>query len=466
MIESQSDRLKSIGKIGPIRWSKNVMIAVQMKMILNKTLPILLLSLLLAACQGLGGEPRIIATIPPSGGSGAAGDQSIAETMLLGGEMWTANCAECHGNLGQGTDKGAPLPDLTSYSDEQILASVTNGITDRMPAFGETLAADQLQAVATYAKMISLARSRDMINSDNAAQNPDTVGVPSATEEAAPDIQTTNDPSVIQIERVTSQVEVLDDTLYILQIVQFINTSDSVYFVESNGGHNSVSVRVPVGAQMQNIGDNAYQLSGDGTQVFDIQPVLPGEPHIMHLAYNLPYDQTAADGILIEQTFDYPLVGSVDVLVATNGLGLTSETLTALDTRTSGGVTITRYGTELTLPVGAGVSYTISGIPVQPAPVTTASTTTNQAADPQNPIAYILIGAGGSALIIAGGLFLRERFFNPAKRPALVGAEDLMEQIAALDIQHKEGKITTEEYHRQRAILKTRLSTLMKSSKQ
>lgn len=335
-----------------------------------------------------------------------------------------------------------------------------------MPAFGERLVAEQLQAVATYAKMISLARSRDMINADNPDQSPEVAVVPGATEEVAanPNMEMTDDPSVIQIERVASQVEVLDGRLYILQIVQFLNTSESVYFVQSENGHNSVSVRIPRGAQIQDIAENNYQISSDGTQVFDIQPVIPGEAHIMHLAYSLPYDETAVDGLTINQIFDFNLAGPVDVLVATDGLSLNSDTLSALDTRTSNGINVTRYGSELSLPSGASLTYTIRGVPVPLVPANVASSVeTNTSGQAQNPIAYMLVGAGGSALIIASGLYLRERFFNPVKRRKPASAEDLIEQIAALDNQHREGKLDPDAYLRQRTVLKTQLSDLMKS---
>jgi cytochrome c553 len=127
---------------------------------------VVLLGLLLAisGCQGLGGEPRIVATIPPQE-SLTGFDQEIAATMMLGGDTWTANCADCHGRLGEGTADGAPLPDLTALTEGQILASVTNGVTEKnMPAFSDKLTAEELLAVATYASMISLARQRNMID--------------------------------------------------------------------------------------------------------------------------------------------------------------------------------------------------------------------------------------------------------------------------------------------------------------
>lgn len=430
-------------------------------------------AILLSACQGLGGEPQIVATLPPNrmdNSGGTSDQQAIAATMMLGGEVWEANCAECHGRLGEGTEIGAPLPDLTGREDDHILASVTTGIEGRMPAFGEKLDDEQLEAVSTYAQMISLARSRDMIGAEN---NTDDAGNAEAegetpTEVAAAPLEMTDDPSVIQINRVVSQIEVLDDVLYILQIVQFVNTSDKVYFVssgEGDGEHSSVSVQIPKNAQVQDMTGSAYQISDDGTRITDVQPAYPGQAHIMHLAYSLPYDDTLAEGVIVDQSFDYELSGPVEVLVATNGLNLTSDALAPRGTSTSGGVTITRYGSELTLPAGESVDYSISGIPVPPQATTVTTSPDASTSAGQNPLAYMLIGAGASALIIAGGLYVRERFTSSGRQdesPAQVGVGALIEQIAALDMQYQEGKLNADDYAQRRATLKAKVSALMK----
>lgn len=447
------------------------MVALQRRHRATKILPLLLLVLLaLSACQGLGGEPVIVATIPPQEAL-TGGDQEIAATMLLGGDTWTANCADCHGRLGEGTADGAPLPDLSALTEDQILASVTNGVavTDsgkEMPAFSDRLSAEELLAVATYASMISLARERNMIDTAGAGADTAQVPPPATTEEPAvvSDLPTTSDPSVIQIQRATSQVEVLDGLLYVLQIVQFVNTSESVFQVLDESAHTSVGVNIPAGAQVQDLGESTYQLSPDGTRLNDVQPVFPGEPHTMHLAYALPYgDEQTTAGLVINQTFDYALTGPVDVLLATDGLTLTAETLAARDSRSSNGVTIWRYGADLSLPANSSLSFTITGVPVAPAPADTsadaAQTTTSSGSTP-SPLAYMLVGAGVSALLIAGGLYLRERLVA-SKSSANASIEQLMDQIADLDTRHQAGQIKTEAYNRQRSSLKSRLAVLM-----
>lgn len=135
---------------------------------------LLILSLAIAGCQGLGGEPTIISTVPPSSVESVnAADAEIAAVMTLGGDVWAENCARCHGQMGEGTSDGIPLPDLTNRTDEQILASINGGtIADsglEMPAFSETLTAEQIEAVATFAKMMSKAISSSMIQAQPTA---------------------------------------------------------------------------------------------------------------------------------------------------------------------------------------------------------------------------------------------------------------------------------------------------------
>jgi hypothetical protein len=77
----------------------------------------------------------------------------------------------------------------------------------------------------------------------------------------------------------------------------------------------------------------------------------------------------------------------------------------------------------------------------------------------------MLIGAGASALIIAGGLYVRERVIGSGRQdesPAQVGVGALIEQIAALDMQYQEGKLNADDYAQRRATLKAKVSALMK----
>ncbi|PJF27325.1 MAG: hypothetical protein CUN53_04505 [Phototrophicales bacterium] len=89
------------------------------------------------------------------------------------------------------------------------------------------------------------------------------------------------------------------------------------------------------------------------------------------------------------------------------------------------------------------------------------ATPTGAAATDLRPLAYVLIGAGGSALLFALIITLRDRRKRTAIRGRTVG--ELLEAIASLDLRHKAGEIDQRDYMRQRAALKAQLSALMKA---
>src|SRR5690242_687938 len=63
----------------------------------------LVMAVLTAACGGLGGEPRIIATAPPaSSAPDEFGYPLTPPDVALGARLFAQNCTRCHGIGGQG----------------------------------------------------------------------------------------------------------------------------------------------------------------------------------------------------------------------------------------------------------------------------------------------------------------------------------------------------------------------------
>ncbi len=513
----------------------------------------LLILIALAGCQGLSSEPRIVATSAPID----TARDDIAATMTLGGEVWMANCAECHGRVGAGSDapNGAPLPDITAYTDEQILASITNG-NDIMPAFGELLSSEELAAAMTYAKMMSLAISRGMVNAEapapvataetsELAENvPPVVSTAEVSEivgnvppivtgivigqltngttgavlppsqpitlhvieseileetfeaitnaddsyrfEGVPfdaefqyvitapygDVQyvseiVTVDPAALEmalpitvyesgatagditITAMSSQVMVSTNVMQVIQLASFTNTSDRVFFSVTNGIGTSVQLQIPQNASMLNSVSERYRVT-DNT-ISDTRPVLPGESHLIHVAYSLPYGASA----LIDQPLSYPLNGRVDVVMATDGLSASGDGFAPQAPITSGEMQLDAYGGTFTLEAGSSLRFEVTGTPVA-APETVAPVEVSSV----TPVAYILIGAGISALLIAAFTLIRDRSKATKTTTTIAG---LMEQIAALDSNHKAGQVNSQEYKRQRSALKDQLTALMKA---
>lgn len=78
-----------------------------------------------------------------------------AEMLALGEQVYTANCAVCHGDQGQGyaTEVNAPALNGAEHSwhhpDEQLLDIITNGGIV-MPVFGEMLTEQEIVSVINY----------------------------------------------------------------------------------------------------------------------------------------------------------------------------------------------------------------------------------------------------------------------------------------------------------------------------
>jgi mono/diheme cytochrome c family protein len=86
--------------------------------------------------------------------------------ITRGKDLWTQNCAECHGDGGRGDGPKAsqinrPVADLTrqseiiTLSDSNIFDIVTQG-RGQMPAFADKMADDQRHAVVAYTRSLSL----------------------------------------------------------------------------------------------------------------------------------------------------------------------------------------------------------------------------------------------------------------------------------------------------------------------
>lgn len=86
-----------------------------------------------------------------------APDQPVpvtAESLALGSELYSANCARCHGLEGQGTQRAPSLnvkSFLTGTNDAAIQQIITLGVPNTaMPAWGDRLADSEIQAITGF----------------------------------------------------------------------------------------------------------------------------------------------------------------------------------------------------------------------------------------------------------------------------------------------------------------------------
>lgn len=87
----------------------------------------------------------------------------------VGMAVFAGNCAGCHGDDGLGTQRGRPLTGLTAQEPDRLVhvASVANG-KGNMPAFGDKLTVEEMDAVVAYSRLTFLAAEVEEVASDPA----------------------------------------------------------------------------------------------------------------------------------------------------------------------------------------------------------------------------------------------------------------------------------------------------------
>lgn len=128
-----------------------------------------LISFVMSACTGLGGEPEIVATIPPPTAIPQASENepTFPQTMPdieNGAKIFASRCVECHGENGNGQGplvlEGSipPAPDMTDLSMTALdtpldwYNTITNGrIENLMPPWRNALTPEERWDVTFYA---------------------------------------------------------------------------------------------------------------------------------------------------------------------------------------------------------------------------------------------------------------------------------------------------------------------------
>ena len=300
--------------------------------------------------------------------------------------------------------------------------------------------------------------------------------------------EATDDVSVVAIDGFSSQVSVTDGELTVIEILSFTNSSDKMY--RSTDGTTSVTVTVPEGATLTQFSQQGtrYVYSEDGKQVTDTFPIVPGQSHIFHLLYTMPYNSA---GVALTRKLDYPLTNGFEVMIDTPGLNITGDTVAPLGGSASADSphgSVMSFGNLDPLPAGEAMTYTVSGEPQAAATDSSANsataTTATAAAQSSTPVlAYVFITLGAVAVAGAGFLFYKERQLmrsigtsasvapSTSANPAVNAADQarinaLVKQIADLDQSHQEGKIKKAVYEKRRSDLKAELMAIIQQSNQ
>jgi hypothetical protein len=426
-------------------------------------------ALLLSACNGLGGEPPVVATI------GMSATQPTFDATML---------AQIHAQVTPSGSTAMPQGTPAAAAPIEVLGTVSGQVTNatfnaKLPAalevelhsvdraFNDTVLTTKPDAEGKFTfSDVPIRADRSyfaaaVIEGRYFASEP-VVGNP-----ALPTInlpfkiyERTDDPSVLNVANVMTQVSPDEGGLYVIQIIRFENTSDRIYSTTEQIGEDryaSVRVALPEGAVLLGFATDEARYHVEEGIITDTQPVYPAARHIVHFRYLLPYQQS---GTRITLPLAYRTEGSVLLLVNPASLSVSAkagdQTLPAQSTQELGGSPYLAYGSSLQLPADTTLTYTISGEMVLPRTVEAPSVGISM-----QPFAIGLIVGG--LLMIGVGVVLMVRGRKTTVPAADLAAEQerLIAALAALDEQHKQGEVGKAAYTRQRDSLKAQLAKLM-----
>ncbi len=270
----------------------------------------------------------------------------------------------------------------------------------------------------------------------------------------------TEDPDVIQITGIATQVNVIGDGMEIAQVFNIRNTSDRAFSssqTTSDGRAISLVFALPPGALVMGFGDNQQRFvtSEDNGLVFDTIPVLPGEDHVVQVIYLVPY----GGGAIIEQPLTYALAGALRLLVSPTTLTVTGDLFAPLGEQTIGAQAYAAYGGAVNLQSGAVLRYEIGGAGIDAGQVGDRAAPVVSSSNLLIIIGIVLITAafvGGALIIIAAR---NQQTRRPAPDQSEIDA--LAAQIAELDALLDAGEITPEVHERRRSALRARMAALL-----
>lgn len=354
------------------------------------------------------------------------------------------------GEVTNGTAGASVPPDLTvtlrSFDAEMNETTVDTTVQDGRYAFEDVT----LQPGLLY-----------FVSAEYAGQSYGTPSFNSATPELAENLplliyEPTDDPGVITIDQMITEILPAGEVLEIRQDVTFTNTSDRLFVGAPVEGETdetrTFTLPLPVGAVMALLPQSGRYVYDDERFILsDTRAVLPGQNQI-RFVYLLQY----GDGAVIEYPVEHAVSGPVLILLAGDALRFESEQFQAIDPSVAPDADVQPFGANINLPPGALIRYELLG--------RAPGIGTSQDPDviTSDNLLLILIGAFGVLALAVGGVI----YFNVRGRTGRAAAGDqrmnqLVSQIADLDAQHDAGQINHDLYHQRRAELKAEMSELM-----
>jgi hypothetical protein len=277
----------------------------------------------------------------------------------------------------------------------------------------------------------------------------------------------TSVPDVIKLTSLTTQVNASGDQLQIAQVIHVQNTSDKMFTGDKKidqDRYPSITFALPKGASIMGFAndESRYSIAQDGTTITDTAPVIPGEDHVMHVIYTIPYK----DGMTVEQSIPYAMDGMVQLLLQPETMTAKTDQLASLGVQTQSqrNTNYQTYANGVKLTPGSVLKYELHG--------SAAASTTNASTSGGNVISRelivgLLVGVGIGIVMVGIVFMVRDRMvvrkpdsnqYDPMTQQRI---DALIDQLAQLDDEFSSGRVDKKSYEKRRQRLKIRLSRLM-----
>lgn len=260
----------------------------------------------------------------------------------------------------------------------------------------------------------------------------------------------TDDPSVIQIDSIISQINRTPTHLEMIQLIRLTNLSDRIFRTTDESGHQlSVGLPVPQGATLTGSNDESrFFFFPEENIVYDTLPIAPNQTQTIHFIYSMPFSGTAT----LTQQFNYVINGAFEVYVNATELSISAD------------------GWQSTIQNVGDASFNGVVAVMDNLPEATLTYTVSDVAKPfsidQSFMGTLLLVIGASLILLAIVLYIfSNRKGNEPKTPENDQAQALLEQISALDDLYANQKISKSAYDRKRKTLKESLAVVLKTVK-
>lgn len=216
---------------------------------------IVLALLVLAACDGLAGEPEIVGVVPQqpapqtgmsadpptvAGSSGSAQAAAVTERSLdevdlaLGAEIYAARCTDCHGDTGAGDGalvESGQITSIMDFTDPATIADktpadyftvITNGnMPALMPPWRDALTEEERWAVTWYVYTLSSdgVMPPQVVEADDTAVGESEASADAEAETTMPEVTSVDGVIVGQVTSGSSDLAVPDDLVVTLRVL-------------------------------------------------------------------------------------------------------------------------------------------------------------------------------------------------------------------------------------------------------